>query len=147
MSTILAIDPGRYCGYSVWEDNQLKTSGVINGTEALNPFKLICKHNPDVIVVEDWFIARKSGIKKLAYRQALWQALGESLQIPVKVVASNTWQSWTKQRRGNKKGFKKLATQLTRQVARNYPPPKDNEADAILIGWWALSVGILEVAA
>ena len=161
MTSLLAIDFGAHCGWAYWEDEQLKKSDAIDGRHAFTPFTLINRLLPTQIVLENWYQGKqKRGFKNLAYHHDLWRALGEAMQMPVHIVAANTWQSWVKKRLGyeavakqldglnatkrqkHKQVLKLLATQLTRRLARNYPAPKDDEADAILIGWWAVETNL-----
>lgn len=160
ITSCLAIDPGRRCGWARFnEHGTLRMSGVIDGSNAVSPAQIIEKSQPTMIVVEDWHFPRKgkrnsSTLKNLAYRTNLWQALGEALGRPTLLVTPSAWKAWAndnlegtnipphiKDASVNKAILAKailvadaagLDDNYTQQI-------QADEADAILIGAWCIA--------
>lgn len=158
-TSILAVDPGKNCGWSTWdEQGRLVNSGILDGSDATGPASMIVNTDPAVIVREDWHVPRNvrkghSGLKEYAYRSMMWQVLAEAFQRLHLVVVPAGWKAWANANidgptiPGGAKDPAIHAAIIDKAaaVARAHGKPEEyvaqirrDECDAILIGAWGV---------
>lgn len=152
---VLAFDQAKNTGYAVFEGNELLVSGIIKSTRkdyldvtdeiAGKLYVLINTYKPDVLLLED--VQAQSNLKT---HKALSMLLGALRQVgvlegvTVKILHTSTWRTFLKKRYGitgrpKRTEWKRYSKQF---VLDEYNKKvKDDEADAIAIGYYYISKG------
>ena len=150
---ILAFDQATIIsGWSVFDNNELvrygfKDSNGGNSVERISKTKqwvasMIQQWRPDIVVFEDIQLQSINGneavmtYKKLAHLQGVLENYCYESRIPFKVVPPATWRSANKIKSRNRTDQKKNAQILVKQLYD--VNVSQDEADAILIGRWAV---------
>lgn len=152
---VLAFDQAKNTGYAVFENDNLLISGVIKSThkDYLNVTDeiagklcaLINAHKPDVLLLED--VQAQSNLKTHKDLSMLLGALrqvGVLEGLTVKILHTSTWRTFLRKRYGitgrpKRTEWKKYSKQF---VLDEYNKKvKDDEADAIAIGYYYISKG------
>jgi hypothetical protein len=156
--SLLAVDPGEHCGWSLWQGGRLTRSGIVDGSTASEPASLIEGIRPRVVVSEDWHIPRRiksghTGLKVYAYRADLWVALSEAFACRHVHVSPQSWRTWANREvdgepipSGQKtaahhRAIIDKATIVADEYGLRLPIVRD-QCDAILIGAWAVATGV-----
>lgn len=148
---ILTLDPSSSAtGYAIWTaERQCMSSGVIKTSKAKAAEDKYSQHAreilrlcreflPDLIVLEvpnsgsSYGQREASKVSLMAYAQAvtIGQTVGICLGIPIERVEVREWK-------------KNDGKEITIARAKQFRPhvTDDNEADAIMVGWWWLTIG------
>lgn len=151
---ILAIDQASITsGWSIFDNDELIsygkwTSEGTHSTERIGQTKywvasMVEKWKPDLLVLEDIQLQKFSDggeavvtYKKLAHLQGVLKNFAFEKGIPYKVVAPATWRAYS-QIKGKTRSDKKKSAQLKIKSLYDVNVTQD-EADAILIGAWAV---------
>lgn len=154
MTRLLAVDPGRKAGWSLWGNekhvNALLGSDVICGDDPFAARDLISQVEPDVVVIEEQQQAgiRRAGklvampwrsLRTLVLRADIWNVCARLHGARVLTVYPATWQAYMRIRRTKGMTVKDVVQSLARQWRANVQP---DEADAILIGKWAMALEV-----
>lgn len=144
---ILSVDPALTSGYALYVGNNLVRSGYIDKMVALGGynapaatsitrlFKTIVKEYGRVVLVIEMQYPREKGqiaLMREVEARSVWESRAHMYNCPVVRVGSTSWQS-VEGIKGERENRKKMACRLA-------GVNDDNEADAILIGRWAMRV-------
>ncbi len=141
MATILAVDPAKKSGFSIWEDGKLKSSGVVRADDALELEKLVrkaAKSGSPVLVYEVDHFGRAAyhiGLSVGRWFGAWERGVKGGRVVPVK---SRDWRKVWGDVPSGRDACKAHSVRWVRE--RFGIEPKDhNEADSIGIGAWAVA--------
>lgn len=148
---VLAVDPGRNCGYSVWHRGRmLECSYLAPGWNAQIVDRIIQHHGPRaselgaqlVLAIEAQYLPRGVGgaaAISVIVNRCRWQVVAELSAVRVVLVAASTWQTqWLKWRRGEDP--KALARAEMERLIEVHQPERrlvmvtQDMADAVCLG-------------
>lgn len=137
-------------GYSVWDDNKLKSFGTIQVDETLSTIDRACEMyeeikkfikdvKPNYVCIEDTqFQHNQKVYKLLSQMQGMVFALLVDMDIGFCIIEPSSWKSYAGIKSRKREDQKKETIEF---VKKNYKvkKPTDDEADSIAIGHWAIN--------